>query len=74
RSVPDNLRAYGLGIQFVFMRTIGALPGPVIIGTIIDHTCTLWKTKCGKPANCLNYDYNRLGWIITVYAFPPQCE
>ncbi|XP_048583735.1 solute carrier organic anion transporter family member 4A1-like [Nematostella vectensis] len=73
RSVPDNLRAYGLGIQFVFKRTLGALPGPVIIGTIIDHTCTLWKTKCGKPANCLNYDYNRLGWIITVYAFPPQC-
>ncbi|EDO37635.1 predicted protein [Nematostella vectensis] len=72
RSVPDNLRAYGLGIQFVFKRTLGALPGPVIIGTIIDHTCTLWKTKCGKPANCLNYDYNRLGWIITVYAFPPQ--
>ncbi|EDO34600.1 predicted protein, partial [Nematostella vectensis] len=56
RSVPDDLRAYGLGLQFVFMRTLGALPGPVIVGTIIDHTCTLWKTKCGKPANCLNYD------------------
>ncbi|XP_048583447.1 solute carrier organic anion transporter family member 4A1 isoform X2 [Nematostella vectensis] len=70
RSVPDTYRAYGLGLQFVFMRTIGALPGPVIIGTIIDHTCTLWKTKCDKPANCLNYDYDKLGYIITAYGLP----
>ncbi|XP_031548581.1 solute carrier organic anion transporter family member 4C1-like isoform X2 [Actinia tenebrosa] len=70
RSVPDNQRSYGLGIQFVLSKLMAALPGPIIIGYIIDETCSLWKTKCSQRGNCLNYDYDKLGWIIVSYGLP----
>lgn len=70
RSVPDNQRSYALGIQFVLSKLMASVPGPIIIGYVIDQTCSLWKTKCGQRGNCLNYDYDKLGWIIVSYAIP----
>ncbi|KAK3710366.1 hypothetical protein QZH41_002798 [Actinostola sp. cb2023] len=49
---------------------MASVPGPMIIGYVIDNTCSLWNTKCGQRGNCLNYDYDKLGWIIVSYAIP----
>ncbi|EDO31973.1 predicted protein [Nematostella vectensis] len=72
RCVSDDERSYSLGIQFIFMRLFGSLPGPIIVGYIIDHTCTMWKTVCGERTNCLNYNYDQLGWILVYYGVPTQ--
>ncbi|XP_031572441.1 solute carrier organic anion transporter family member 4C1-like isoform X2 [Actinia tenebrosa] len=70
RSVPDNQRAYALGLQFVFLRSLGSLPGPIVFGRIIDTTCTMWQEKCGNDGNCRNYDHVTLSWILMGTAMP----
>ena len=34
----------------------GMLPSPIIMGAIIDKTCTLWQMECGEQSNCILYD------------------
>eukprot|EP00794_Sanderia_malayensis_P000574 gene574-1233_t len=59
--VPDNQRAFALGLQFLLMRSLSFIPGPVIFGSFIDSQCILWKKdKCGKPTNCLDYSVDSL--------------
>jgi len=65
RCVPENQRAYALGIQFLFMRSLSFIPGPVIFGAVIDSQCTVWsKDNCGKRGNCLDYNVEKLSWNI----------
>eukprot|EP00794_Sanderia_malayensis_P000568 gene568-1226_t len=61
RCVPDNQRAFALGLQFLLMRSLSFIPGPVIFGTVIDSQCILWrKDECGKSTNCMDYHVNTL--------------
>jgi len=60
RCVPYNQRAYALGFQFIFQRSLGFLPGPILFGAIFDGTCLLWGESCGKKGNCQFYEMNRL--------------
>ena len=32
------------------------LPSPILMGAIIDKTCTLWQMECGEQSNCILYD------------------
>ena len=45
-----------LGIQWVVVRLLGTIPGPVLIGAVIDSTCLLWQTDCGEQGSCRAYD------------------
>ena len=45
RSVPPSQRSYGLGIQMDLVRILGAIPGPIVFGALLDKTCILWNTK-----------------------------
>eukprot|EP00794_Sanderia_malayensis_P000569 gene569-1227_t len=61
RCVPDNQRAFALGLQFLLMRSLSFIPGPVIFGHVIDSQCILWKKdECGKSTNCLDYHVDSL--------------
>ena len=61
RSVPDNQRAFALGTQFVILRGISFLPGPLILGAVIDSNCISWNfDQCGKKTNCLDYDVDAM--------------
>ena len=65
RCVPENQRAYALGIQFLFMRSLSFIPGPVIFGAVIDSQCTLWsEDNCGQRGNCLDYNIDKLSLNI----------
>ena len=68
RCVPDNQRSYALGLQFLCMRSLSFIPGPVIFGAIIDGECTLWsKNACGKRGNCLEYKVDSLSISILIF-------
>jgi len=68
RSVPDNQRSFALGMSFFVMRTLSFLPGPIILGAVIDGKCTLWGyDKCGQRQNCLDYDVDALSWNIVMF-------
>lgn len=51
RSVEPVHRSLALGIESIFLRLIGTIPGPVFFGFIIDRTCLLEKS-----GSCLLYD------------------
>eukprot|EP00111_Clytia_hemisphaerica_P005496 TCONS_00015937-protein len=70
RSVPDNQRSFALGTQFVIMRGLSFLPGPIIVGGIVDSNCISWGyDKCGKKTNCLDYDIDAMSWTLVWLGF-----
>ncbi|KAG7248993.1 hypothetical protein CRUP_021298, partial [Coryphaenoides rupestris] len=53
--VPDSQRSFGLGIQWIVVRTLGSIPGPIAFGSVIDLSCMLWQDKCGEQGSCYLY-------------------
>ena len=43
----------------------GGMPGPVLFGFAMDHSCLLWEKKCdGGTGACLYYDNHQMAWIL----------
>ncbi|XP_060792869.1 solute carrier organic anion transporter family member 4A1 [Neoarius graeffei] len=55
RCVPDSQRSFGLGIQWILVRTLGGIPGPIAFGSVIDISCLLWQEQCGERGSCYLY-------------------
>ncbi|KAM4046068.1 solute carrier organic anion transporter family member 2B1 isoform 2-T4 [Anomaloglossus baeobatrachus] len=60
RSVNPAEKSLAIGIQFMLLRILAWLPGPVMFGSVIDSTCILWGKKCGAKAACQYYNNNLL--------------
>jgi len=44
---------------------LGGLPGPILFGFSIDHSCLIWEQKCdGSTGACLYYDNHRMAWLL----------
>ncbi|XP_042212018.1 solute carrier organic anion transporter family member 4A1-like isoform X2 [Homarus americanus] len=56
RCVPDTHRSFALGLQWIVVRLLGTIPGPILFGALIDNTCILWQSTCGKGGACMSYD------------------
>nr|XP_012628368.1 solute carrier organic anion transporter family member 4A1 [Microcebus murinus]XP_012628369.1 solute carrier organic anion transporter family member 4A1 [Microcebus murinus]XP_012628370.1 solute carrier organic anion transporter family member 4A1 [Microcebus murinus] len=55
RCVCDRQRSFALGIQWIVVRTLGGIPGPIAFGWVIDKACLLWQDQCGRQGSCLVY-------------------
>ncbi|KAL9981591.1 hypothetical protein ACROYT_G010316 [Oculina patagonica] len=64
RSVPTGQQSYALGLQQDLLKLFGAIPGPIILGALIDKTCILWDTRCDKKGFCLEYDHAGLAQVL----------
>ncbi|KAM8976902.1 solute carrier organic anion transporter family member 2B1 [Pelodytes ibericus] len=60
RNVNPTDKSLAIGIQFMLLRILAWLPGPVMYGSVIDSTCILWGKKCGTKAACQYYNNNLL--------------
>lgn len=61
RCVPDNQRSFALGAQFLIMRSFSFMPGPILLGAILDSKCITWGyNACGEKKNCFDYDIDAL--------------
>ncbi|XP_078383103.1 solute carrier organic anion transporter family member 4A1-like [Oculina patagonica] len=67
RCVPDNQRSYALGFQFIFQRSFGFLPGPVVVGWVFDSLCLFWGESCGIRGRCQIYDIWNLSVSMIVF-------
>ncbi|XP_075240906.1 solute carrier organic anion transporter family member 4A1-like isoform X2 [Convolutriloba macropyga] len=74
RVVPDTQRSLALGLQWVFVRLLGTIPGPIIVGKIFDSTCLLWNESkaCHESSFCLSNDTKKLGYYTFAYAVSPM--
>ncbi|KFV62530.1 Solute carrier organic anion transporter family member 4A1, partial [Dryobates pubescens] len=55
RCVSDRQRSFALGIQWIVVRTLGGIPGPIAFGAMIDKSCLLWQDQCGEQGSCYVY-------------------
>ena len=50
-------------------RLLSFIPGPIILGSIIDSSCLLWgKDDCGNQGNCLEYDVEKISKSFFTFA------
>ncbi|MBN3310729.1 SO4C1 protein, partial [Amia calva] len=67
RCVPLTQRSFALGVQWVFIRLLGTIPGPMILGAAIDHTCILWNiNSCGDKGACWSYNNTRMAYSLAI--------
>ncbi|KAM6289419.1 solute carrier organic anion transporter family member 4C1-like [Aegotheles albertisi] len=65
RCVPDKQRSFALGVQSVFLRLLGTIPGPILFGVAIDNSCTLWDVnECQIKGACWVYDNERMAYLL----------
>ncbi|CAC5400498.1 SLCO4A [Mytilus coruscus] len=67
RCVPDEHRAVGLGLQWVLLRLLGTIPGPVLTGSVLDTSCDVWQDTCGTKGSCWVYDRTDMSWKLFVW-------
>jgi len=56
RCIADEQRSLALGLQSVFFRAFGSIPGPITIGALFDASCVYWQEECGDRGNCWVYE------------------
>ncbi|XP_074652726.1 solute carrier organic anion transporter family member 4C1-like [Tubulanus polymorphus] len=56
RVVPGKTRTYALGVQWILIRFLGSIPGPILFGVVMDSSCLLWQDKCDEKGSCMIYD------------------
>ncbi|XP_030322651.1 solute carrier organic anion transporter family member 4C1 isoform X2 [Calypte anna] len=65
RCVPDKQRTFALGVQSVFLRLLGTIPGPILFGAAIDNSCTLWDiNECHTTGACWVYDNESMAYQL----------
>ena len=56
RCVDPSVRSLALGIQWLLIRLLGTIPGPVAMGKLFDNSCQEWKKGCdGTNQHCIIY-------------------
>ena len=59
--MPVSQRSFAVSLQWVVIRFSGTIPGPIIIGTLIDQSCLFWKRDCADSSKaCYLYKNNSL--------------
>ncbi|XP_065192060.1 solute carrier organic anion transporter family member 4A1-like [Sycon ciliatum] len=56
QSVPADRRTLATGVQWIILRLLGNVPGPVFYGFLLDKGCSLWQLNCCNEGNCWEYD------------------
>uniref|UniRef100_H2Y4N0 Solute carrier organic anion transporter family member n=1 Tax=Ciona savignyi TaxID=51511 RepID=H2Y4N0_CIOSA len=60
RCVAFNQRSFAIGVQWLIIRLIGTIPGPLIIGAVFDRNCAQWSLNCGEKGSCSTYNSREL--------------
>ena len=64
RSVPADRRTMATGVQWVIIRLLATIPGPVFYGFLLDKGCRLWQLTCCDEGNCWEYDGNHMSYSL----------
>ncbi|XP_042311154.1 solute carrier organic anion transporter family member 4C1 [Sceloporus undulatus] len=65
RCVPERNRSFAMGVHMLFLRIVGTIPGPILFGVAIDHTCTLWSVdECDIRGSCWTYNNSKMAYML----------
>jgi hypothetical protein len=54
QGVRFENRSQSMAWSSIFVRVIGGIPGPILVGYILDTTCIIWeKNVCGERGTCM---------------------
>ncbi|MBN3284766.1 SO4C1 protein, partial [Polyodon spathula] len=68
-SVAEKQRSFALGVQWAFIRLLGTIPGPILLGSAIDHSCILWDISTpGSKSTCVMYDNLKLASTFSLFS------
>ncbi|CAH1238380.1 SLCO4C1 [Branchiostoma lanceolatum] len=73
RCVKESQRSMALGFQSLIGRFLGAIPGPIVYGSLIDRACLLWNESCDQRGACLMYDNTNLSTYFFTVTFILAC-
>ncbi|KAJ6218400.1 hypothetical protein RDWZM_009557 [Blomia tropicalis] len=59
RTVEPIDKGFTMGIGSSLMAIFAFIPYPIIFGSIVDSSCLVWESKCGKTGNCWVYDQTK---------------
>uniref|UniRef100_A0A1I8GAU4 Solute carrier organic anion transporter family member n=1 Tax=Macrostomum lignano TaxID=282301 RepID=A0A1I8GAU4_9PLAT len=68
QAIMRNLKDFGIGIQILTMRLLGSIPAPLLLGRLIDTTCSVWNSSCGLQGSCVYYNAHWLWVLILLFA------
>ncbi|XP_041473854.1 solute carrier organic anion transporter family member 4A1-like [Lytechinus variegatus] len=71
RCVPHSQRTFALGLQSLLYSALGTIPGPVVLGLLIDKSCLVWEGSCDGSKTCWLYENSDLSlvfFLITLLA------
>ena len=57
------------GVQWVLIRCLGNIPGPIFYGFLLDKGCSLWQLSCCKEGNCWEYDNKHMSYSLFAASF-----
>ena len=64
RIVAEQDRAAAQGLRTVTTKLFGQIPGPILLGYLVDNYCHVWKRNCEGDSNCWLYDMSGLTKIL----------
>ncbi|XP_071080205.1 solute carrier organic anion transporter family member 4A1-like [Haliotis cracherodii] len=79
RCVDPQLKPFALGFQWMLMRLLGSIPGPVLIGFVLDSSCEIWSPPSPDGTRfCMLYNKHRMSigvftWWIVVNIIAALC-
>ncbi|KAH7957132.1 hypothetical protein HPB52_015650 [Rhipicephalus sanguineus] len=62
RALDEDIKSTGIGVNYVAIRILGTIPGPILFGHLIDRSCVLWEGTCsGGSGACALYENSAMG-------------
>ncbi|KAL1440380.1 hypothetical protein MTO96_009425 [Rhipicephalus appendiculatus] len=62
RALDEDIKSTGIGVNYVAIRILGTIPGPILFGYLIDRSCILWEGTCnGGSGACAIYENSAMG-------------
>ncbi|XP_071502429.1 solute carrier organic anion transporter family member 4C1-like [Diadema antillarum] len=62
RCVPESQRPMALGVNSILNKLLGATPGPILVGVMMDGACLQWQNTCDSEGACWIYNNENLSW------------
>ncbi|KAH6936699.1 hypothetical protein HPB50_020903 [Hyalomma asiaticum] len=56
RVVTPKERSLALAMKWIIVRIFASIPGPMLFGHVIDRSCLVWQSICGRSGSCLYYN------------------